>query len=322
MSPELRRGYAASLRALGRNEEALHQLEHALEINPEFTPALDAIATIQWQVFNRHAESVQVGTRLIVLDPNRPENMVWLAQHYLDLGEPGRAESLADRATELAPDYWLSNWARLLLGVERQVSDRIAVEADTVLTEGYGGFAAHWHWQIAAAQVRNLALYAGRLNEAMAIYSQHYPELLADDAPLIDLRNYRAAIDLALVLQKKGDKARADMLLDRSSRFIAGQPRLGWWGGYWISDVQILALRGRKDEALAALRKAYDEGWRTLWWYYLVSDPNLESIRDDPRFQAVLADIKADMATHMEQIREMEARGEIGQVPGVKFDPS
>lgn len=320
MSPELRRGFAVSLRAMGRNEEAVRQLERALEINPEFTPALDAIATIQWQVLNRHAESIQNGVKLVALDPSRAEHIVWLAQHYLDLGLPERARRLVDRATELSPSYWLINWGRLLLSVEQQSSDGIAAAAGAILAQGYGGYAAHWHWQIAAAQMRNLALSAGRPDEALAIYSQYYPELLADDTPVIDLRNYRAAIDVALVLMKRGEKSRADMLLEQSSRFIAGQPRLGWWGGYWVADVQILALQGRKDEALAALRKAYDEGWRTLWWYYLVSDPNLESIRDAPRFQAVLTDIRADMVRHMQQIREMERTDEIGPVPGVVFD--
>ena len=34
--------------------------------------------------------------------------------------------------------------------------------------------------------------------------------------PVIDLNNYRAAIDLSLVLQMMGDQERASMLLERS----------------------------------------------------------------------------------------------------------
>ena len=110
------------------------------------------------------------------------------------------------------------------------------------------------------------------------------------------------------------------MLLERSAAFIRGQPRLGMWGGYWISDVQILALQGQKAEALAALRLAADEGWRSLWWYFLQYDPNLESIRSEPVFQAILAEIKADMSAQMQRIREMEQSGEIETVPGVIFE--
>ena len=111
------------------------------------------------------------------------------------------------------------------------------------------------------------------------------------------------------------------MLLERSSAFIREQSTTPWFGGYWISNVQILALQGRKAEALAALRLAVDEGWRTLWWYYLQYDPNLESIRDEPEFQAILAGIKTDMSAQMQRIRDMEQSGEIETVPGVIFEP-
>ena len=159
-----------------------------------------------------------------------------------------------------------------------------------------------------------------RHDAALAVYSTHQPELLFDDLPDIDLNNYRAAIDLSLVLQIMGNQERVSMLLERSNAFIQGQPRLGWWGGFWISDVQILALQGRKTEALAALRLAVEEGWRSLWWYYLNYDPNLESIRSEPEFQAILAKIKTDMSVQMQRIREMEQSGEIEAVPGVNFE--
>ena len=66
--------------------------------------------------------------------------------------------------------------------------------------------------------------------------------------------------------------------------------------GYWLADVQIHALRGQKAEALAALREAERAGWRIMWRYYRDFDPNLASIRNEPEFKAVFADIERDMA--------------------------
>jgi len=318
LSPEIRRTYAVSLREIGRTDEALYQLERALEIDPGFTQALDAIATIQWHIFNRHAESVRGAVRLIELDPGYSGSYVWLAQHYLDLGEPGRARRLVERAVQLAPRHELVSWGRLLLGIYQHDTEVVAKEAEAFLAHPFG---SDWQHQVAAAALRDLALAAGRPDDALAVYSSRYPELVSDSGASIDLRNYRAAIDLALVLIRKGEAARANDLLDKATGFVAGQPRLGWWGGYWISDVQILALQGRPAESLAALRKAVDEGWRSLWWYYLPWDPNLESIRGNPAFESILADLRADLAGHMEQIRQMERNGEIGAVPGVGFDP-
>ena len=63
------------------------------------------------------------------------------------------------------------------------------------------------------------------------------------------------------------------------------------------SDVQIHALRGEKTKALAALREAEQAGWRGPWWrYYRDFEPNLASIRNEPEFKAIFADIERDMA--------------------------
>ena len=80
-------------------------------------------------------------------------------------------------------------------------------------------------------------------------------------------RTIAAAIDLALVLQKRGENEAANILLDGAARVIRTIPRLGI-SGYWISDVAIHALRGQKAEALAALRDAEKAGWRGPFWRY------------------------------------------------------
>jgi hypothetical protein len=120
----------------------------------------------------------------------------------------------------------------------------------------------------------------------------------------IDRSNYAVAMDLALVLQERGESERADALLDGVARVIRTIPRMGVVG-YGITDVQIHALRGPKAQALAALREAERAGWRQLWRYYRDFDPNLASIRNDPEFKAVFADIERDMAR---QRAELAAR--------------
>ncbi len=74
--------------------------------------------------------------------------------------------------------------------------------------------------------------------------------------------------------------------------------------------------RGNQN-ALSALRQAIDEGWRSLWWYLLKQDPNLESLHDEPEFQAMVAEIEADMAAQLARVREMEKNGELEPIPEV-----
>jgi hypothetical protein len=117
-------------------------------------------------------------------------------------------------------------------------------------------------------------------------------------------------------LSKTGEQEHADLLLNRSFQHIQTLPRLGG-SGYGIADVYIYALRGDKQKALAALRQAIDEGWRIYWWYLLKHDPSLESLHDEPEFQAMIAEIEADMATQLARVREMERNGELEPIPEV-----
>ena len=75
--------------------------------------------------------------------------------------------------------------------------------------------------------------------------------------------------------------------------------------GYAITDARIYALRGQKRKALSALRVAEQAGWRFSWRYYRDFHPDFASIRDDPEFKAVFADIERDM---VRQRAELAAR--------------
>ena len=90
--------------------------------------------------------------------------------------------------------------------------------------------------------------------------------------------------------------------------------------GYRIADVQIYALQGDKQKALSALRQAIDEGWRFNWRYTLKLDPTLESLHDEPEFQAMVAEIEADMAAQQARVREMERNGELEPIPELAAD--
>ena len=79
----------------------------------------------------------------------------------------------------------------------------------------------------------------------------------------------------------------------------------------WISDVRIFALQQRPQRALDALQQAIDEGWRVFTWYYLEHDPNIESIRDEPRFQQIYTELKSDLAEQARRVDDLKASGEI-----------
>ena len=218
---------------------------------------------------------------------------------YLTLGDDKQAECWGNQAIKLGPESFAPNIFMSYFHTSRNEYDQALPYTRQVLKLDPTADGA-------LALLRDHELRAGSFGKARSHYEKAYPALLKENEPTINRTNYRAAIDLAYVLQLSGEQERADLLLDRSLAFIrSGLPRL-YWAGYGITDVQLYAIRGEKQLALTALRQAIDEGWRIGLWYYFKHDPILESIRYEPGFQAMVAEIKADMAVQLARVKEME----------------
>ena len=157
----------------------------------------------------------------------------------------------------------------------------------------------------ALALLRDHDIQTGHVQDARKRYQQTYPELFSDTPRIVITNNLQTAIDLAALLLKAGEREHADRLLSSTLTTINGSPRLGE-NGYGISDVEIYALQGNQQQALAALRQAVDAGWRFLWKPYLKYNTNLDPIRNTPEFKSVVAELKTDVAGQLARVKEHE----------------
>jgi len=289
---------------LKRFEEALGWFEKALEIDPNSTSARGGFG-YYYASLGQLDEAYTWWASGAAIDPGDPLfrwSLGWLS---LSLGDPGRAEYWSKQSIELGPELFWPNVAMYLLYV--YVGNEAAG-----LEHARKAFAL-WPLDYPALRLlRNHELSAGRNTEARALYERTYPELLSED-PKIEGRNWKEAIDLSLLFAKTGEKKQADLLLERSLQHIQTMPPR--CPGYEIAEAQIYALQGKKRKALSALEQAVDEGWRSGWWYFLKHDPNLESLHDEPEYQAMIAEIEADMATQLAHVREMERNAELDPIP-------
>lgn len=74
---------------------------------------------------------------------------------------------------------------------------------------------------------------------------------------------------------------------ERTYRLILADPESGFSKqSAWYNIACIKAIEGKKDEALLALQSAVSEGFRDVGWAR--RDGDLKSLRDDPRFLAIL----------------------------------
>jgi TolB-like protein/Tfp pilus assembly protein PilF len=285
------------LERLGHFEGALASYHKAIEIDPAMPVLIWNMGMMQVWAFGRIDEAVpwlERGWRLAPQETNFPEA---LSELYLCLGDDKRAAQWLERAEPNGADdvYHFNSRAEWHLYRGEHAEARALAQKAFALDAPSADLFI----------LRDADLSSGNRQAARGRYAQAFPELLATEAPPIDIWNYRAAIELALVLQQSGEGERAARLLDLSEQFIQRIQRMGQ-GGFGIADVQIAALRGQKDLALAQLREAEQAGWRDYWWYFRSYEPAFAPIRDDPEFKAVFADIERDMAAQRDRLETRE----------------
>jgi len=297
LSPSLQTSLASALSATGKFDEALTGLDKARRIDPLSALPYEGIGSVLAQGYGRLDAAIPFFEKAHQLDPGRVYLSDRLAQSYLDLGEPSKVESLLRSAGKSGADDLLAAAYAQLYGGKQAISLELAVKAFDIEPRN----------RDVLRLLRDADL--GRLDAASALarYARTCPELLQRGPPVVDESNMGVAIDLALVLQSMRARERATELLDRYDAFVGKikMIRMGPWG-YGVSDVQVLAMRGKVRDALEALRSAEVAGWRGPYWrYYRDFDPVLAPIRNEPEFKAIFADIERDIAR---QRAELAAR--------------
>jgi tetratricopeptide (TPR) repeat protein len=287
----------------GYFEEAMAGYLRVIEIEPNHAFAYVYIAAIHYLVYGRVDESLVWYQKAANHDALSPSLQSAQAMGYLELGDPDSAKEWVDRGLKLKSRTFWPLWTSLLHSV--YVGDQKAAQ-----TSARAMLELNPRWWGALHVLRNFDLAAGRYEAARSRYARAFRELTEPEVPKVDPSNFRAAIDLALVLLLLDEKDRANDLLEGSLRLIGTMPRLGI-NGYDICDVRILALQQRPERALDALREAVDGGWRLWSWFYLENDPNLNSIRDEPEFQRLYAKLRADLAIQAQQVQQLKASGEL-----------
>ncbi|MBT8444394.1 MAG: tetratricopeptide repeat protein [Gammaproteobacteria bacterium] len=286
---------------LGRHDEALEQWLRALQIHPGW-PRLYANISAHLERLGRLDEAVawSVRARELSRDPAIGLNLVRI---FFEFGDYDRARDINNTVPPGHPLY----------GSARATAQMIRLDftaALAIMESNYGEQrnAADFIFD----RMSDIALLAGDLDKALAYCLRQDPSLATDDNPRIDDRNAHNAVKLAYILQQKGEHDRAEQLLAAALPVVQDNARLGIVGA-GIRDVQILTLQGETDAALAVLREAVDEGFRSSLpfdGWTLELDPYLEAIRDHPEFLAIIAEIDAVLAIMGARVVQAEASGD------------
>jgi TolB-like protein len=290
--------------AAGTNMHMLGQFDSAFALNNRAIGVDLAIpgaywgnGTLHWSVEGDLVKSVEVLYTARHMDPRSPNYTGFLSMAYLDMGDIDQARQLAAEAISLGPNDNTSNLASLWIAAYAGDGAAAGDLAGTILKNNpAGGLYAN-----PASTLHPLGIASLGDDLWLAFYERAFPEMFGEGPLEINRRNYRAAIDLAGILSRKGNEERAEQLLSGSGAAMTRIPRLGWFG-YGIADAEIFALRGQNQQAIEALRKAVDEGWRLQWWS-LDRNPNLAALHDAPEVRGILNVLTREMAQQLEAVR-------------------
>ena len=338
-SSTILKDYAEYLRKTERYAEAIPYIEKGLAIDPlatdhlfelgrayyylgRFDDALAAFAKIRmlspanpqgyygasglYMTLGELANAISLQEQAVRLDPDDYETIAFLAWVYLDLGDKTSSNEWLARALAKGPDQALPMAVSAAIELYAGEYEQAASIARTALQNQVDNrWGAH---SIFLRVLRDAALRSGEYAEALEWYRQLMPDLFAERVDITQ-NNVQDAVNLALLLRESGEQEQANRLL--SAVHVFEDPTFGSYiynGARGISNVHALAIAGRTEEAIEAFRVAVDNRFRVAWEWATELNPNMESLRDDPRYQAMIAEIKTDMAAQLEQLRAKQAQ--------------
>jgi tetratricopeptide (TPR) repeat protein len=282
---------------LGDFDAAVSQYHRVIDIDPTYAVVYPLMGFVYWEGYGDLVAAQPWFIQGVERSPASPNYPAYIGLLYLDLGDDKQAAHWIDKAIEVGATTYRPNVAKALLALYRGDDQAIAAYAAKAMEYRPNVW---WGWA-ALAQLRNDDLRANRPQQALERYEREFPALADTEGLQVNRTNFRVAIDYSLVLARSGNQQRANGLLDRCMKFINTIPRMGQ-EGHWIADAAIHALRGDTQAALTALRDAIDQGWRANWWYFLNHDPNFNAVRDEPKFQAIVKELRSDMADQLSRL--------------------
>jgi TolB-like protein/Tfp pilus assembly protein PilF len=332
--------YGVFLRVIGRLDEAAVVLEKALEGDPLSVRLLFQLGKVE--MYRGYPErNLARAKRILELDPSSAYGYTAMMQAHLwmgrqdlswewfvkslevdpldfemwahtamlleQVGDPDLADRYMTKAESLGRNEPSVLKCRALIHVRRGEPEQALVIAENALAAGMND-----RWgsnQVFLKIYRDHAFDTGEFDGAFTHYRNVKPELF-DDAPEISAENVAFATDLALLHQRVGNDAAAQLLIDAALTWWRETQTEGVHGSVLnIVDIELLALNGQHREALNELRRAADAGWRN-YWSWIVPGENLAALRDEPELKALDERIKNEFAEQLQTIYAYPYLGE------------
>jgi TolB-like protein len=299
-------------------EEAIYHGRRMIEIAPDSPRGNETLGELAWNLNGRLDESISWESKALELDPKHAAFATSIGRAYSALGDPDMALAYFNLARALtAPDNkYLQDELlvqqaiiRLVAGGENVLQDP---ELRSVLRELRSFYSLILGYFVDLAD--------GRPEDALSRVKSFSP--LCFEVDSLKERASFCPIELVRIYQELGDNSSAQDLVQAAIEYDERYARWINWYQARLAYTIDLASAGRTKDALDEFEAVVSDGWRgdyrRFLRFTLFFDVNFDAIRDHERFQAIVATIEADMAQQLENVREMQRRGEIPTLEDVQ----
>jgi adenylate cyclase len=286
LAPDRAEGHwavALVLRRMGRHSEAAEWYQRAYELDPNDARAIGGLGFANFML-GRWDEALRWFRRAVLLDPTNALRHRQVAFSYEALGDDAEAQRWYGQAARLVPDNPIFQGD--LFWLHRRRGDFEAAAARLQALHRMAPDAPRSH-----AASGNYEILRG--NTAAAIRHLERAASLEPDQP--------AALELAFLYWQRGDREPAQPILRAREQRAREEITAGGEGGYpFLTLARVHAVRGERDAAIRQLEEAVR---RRIPLHSTVGDPLLALVRDDPRYQRLIAQVQAELDQQRARLR-------------------
>jgi DNA-binding winged helix-turn-helix (wHTH) protein/TolB-like protein/Tfp pilus assembly protein PilF len=278
-----------------------HLLRETIAIAPDHPSAMVELGAVRFYQHGELAQGLLLAERAARAPAQSGAPGFLLARMYLELGMADAARDANLSATQpfindLLIDMFVNDLDAAMAVVRAHIGEFELFNADLPSS---------------AHVVRDYALARGTLPDAVKILDQQYEKIRQQ--PL--MQTVTMGLVLAHTLKLSGQKERGIKLArDILAAIDAEVARQGpqWWAFYRATALLVL---GDDDGALAALESLEKVGGYSGWWYPAERDSLFASIRNHPRFRAIVNRSNSHRDQQVVLINELIKKGEIPKRP-------
>ena len=246
----------SALVSVGRVDEGIAEIREAIRLEPDNGQAHQGLARALWIGKGDFAAAIPEFERAIELNPEAGYSYLQLSLLLAWQGEHARAEDVSRHAVDLQEQYISGNAGLQIVGAHARL--------------GY------------------VYYLQGRYDEALKEYERELAFINSSDHALRERTNIELGVRVGAAYHRQGRPQDAARHFDRTLKAFEARVARGADDPatrYYIATLH--ALRGETDRALDSLARVA-AAQPALTHARALRDPDLEVLRDHPRFQAIL----------------------------------